>query len=396
MHPKFKALVFSILIPLINSVYAAAPADTSAGAGSTGYQDNAIVLTNQRPVFKFSGFGSLGVSHSSMKYGDYILDSTVHEGAGLSEDWSSGNDTRLGLQLMGDFSPNVSGVVQLISEYQADDSYYPTIEWANLKYAFTRDVYIRAGRIALPTFLNSDHRKVGYSYPWIHPPLELYKQLQNTNSDGIDGMYRFEIGDAVNSVRFVAFGRSKIDRPTSRSISRDMWGLFDTIENGPLTLHAGYQERYSANKTLATGITGTYSRNSDLSVGASYDPGSWFVMSEWIQRKSSYKSSARYVSAGYRIDKFTPYVTYSQNSPGSLYSSDGPPSSTNIRLAARSQSTVSIGTRWDFMRHTDFKVQYDQVRLSDESNGYLGNVPSGVTLYGQKFHVISAVLDFIF
>jgi hypothetical protein len=48
------------------------------------------------------------------------------------------------------------------------------------------------------------------------------------------------------------------------------------------------------------------------------------------------------------------------------------------------------------MRNYDFKVQYGQVKLSDSSNGYLVNVPMGVTLYGSKFHVFSAVVDFVF
>ncbi len=41
-------------------------------------------------------------------------------------------------------------------------------------------------------------------------------------------------------------------------------------------------------------------------------------MSEWIQRKSTYKTSAMYVSAGYRVKQFTPYLTYAQNSQGSF------------------------------------------------------------------------------
>ena len=48
------------------------------------------------------------------------------------------------------------------------------------------------------------------------------------------------------------------------------------------------------------------------------------------------------------------------------------------------------------MKNTDFKFQYDQVQLSDNSNGFLANVPPGVTLYGAKFHVISVVVDFVF
>jgi hypothetical protein len=174
-----------------------------------------------------------------------------------------------------------------------------------------------------------------------------------------------------------------------------MWGIFDTIEYGSTTAHLGYQERLS--ETInSTGVTGEWIRNSDLSAGIQYDPGNWFVISEWIQRESTYKSSAMYVSGGYRIKKFTPYLTYAQNSPGSFLPGFPPPSSNSIRLAERSQSAISLGVRWDFMRNTDIKFQYDQVKLSDSSNGFLANVPAGVTLYGAKFHVISAVVDFIF
>jgi hypothetical protein len=103
-----------------------------------------------------------------------------------------------------------------------------------------------------------------------------------------------------------------------------------------------------------------------------------------------------YLSAGYRINKFTPYLTHSQNSSGSFIQDSPPPTSFSIQLANRSQRTDSLGVRWDFMRNFDLKVQYDRVTLSDNSNGYLINVPAGLTLYGTTFHVISTVVDFVF
>ena len=103
-----------------------------------------------------------------------------------------------------------------------------------------------------------------------------------------------------------------------------------------------------------------------------------------------------YISGGYRIKKFTPYLTYAQNSPGTFLPDFPPPSPTSIRLANRAQSAVSLGVRWDFMKNADLKLQYDQVKLSNDSNGFLANVPSNVTLYGAKFHVFSAVVDFVF
>jgi hypothetical protein len=357
---------------------------------------NAQAAQTDVPKVTFGGFGSLGLSHSTMYYGDYTLDSTIPKGSSLSENWSATNDTRIAGHMAAKLSPKVSAVLQVVAEYTAENSYKPEIEWANVKYAFSPDAYIRFGRIAVPTFLNSDNRDVGYTYVWIHPPLELYRQLAITHSDGVDVMYRAGIGDAVHTIRAILYGENTLERSASKSNSKDMWGIFDTIEYGSTTAHVGYQERLSETENLQTGATGTWVRNSDLSAGIQYDPGNWFVISEWIQRESTYKASAMYVSGGYRVKKFTPYLTYAQNSPGSFLPDSPPPSSNSIRLAERSQSAISLGVRWDFMRNTDLKLQYDQVKLSDNSNGFLANVPSGVTLYGAKFHVISAVVDFIF
>lgn len=348
-----------------------------------------------QPMFKFGGFGTLGVSHSSQELGDYVLDGTMPKGPGRSRNWSASNDSRIGVQMTAGLTPEASAVLQVISEYQADSTYRPIVEWANVKYAFTPDVYIRAGRIALPTFLNSDSRKVGYSYPWIHPPVELYRQLSITNSDGMDVSYRFGMGEAENSVKLI-YGRNTNKHPANTSFSRNLWGIFDTFENGPATLRVGYQERDSSSRNNLTGITGAWIRNSDLSIGASYDPGDWFAMSEWIQRKSTTRIDAMYVSAGYRVNKCTPYLTYSQNSPASFLPGFLTPTATAIKSAQRSQSAVSLGVRWDFMKNADFKLQFDQMHLSDNSNGYLANVPAGVTLYGTTFHVVSAMLDFVF
>ena len=228
-----------------------------------------------------------------------------------------------------------------------------------------------------------------------HPPADLYRELAITNSDGADAMYRFDLGNAGNSIRLI-YGKNKIDRPTSVSTSRNMWGVFDSLEYGSVTFRAGYQIREASSQSLITGINGAWIKNSDLSLGASYDPGDWFAMSEWIQRRSTTKVDGMYISAGRRMDKFIPYLTYSQNSQGSLLPGFPPPTTASIQYAKRSQNTLSMGVRWDFMKNTDVKLQYDLVKLGDNSNGYLANVPANVILYGTRFHVVSAVLDFVF
>jgi len=365
-----------------------------SASGKAGTDKSAVAtpVLDDAPMYKFGGFGSFGVSHSSQDLGDYVLDNSMPKGAGRSSDWSVSNNTRAAVHLNATFTPKVSALFQVDSEYHSDGSYRPEIEWISVKYAFTPNSYVRVGRVVLPTFMDSENRDVGYSYTWVHPPVDLYHQLSIPSSDGIDAMYRSEVGELGNTIKAI-YGKNTTERPASVTTSRDMWGIFDILEYGQATVRLGYQQRQSSTQNTVTGVTGTSIQNSDITFGASYDPGDWFAISEWIQRRSTYKSSAMYVSAGYRIDKFTPYLTHSQNSSGSFIQT---PTPSSIALANRSQSTNSIGARWDFMRNFDFKVQYDRVTLSDNSNGYLINVPTNVVLYGSTFHVISAIVDFVF
>jgi hypothetical protein len=373
---------------------------TAAHADQTNFEESEAPATGGANTvefpsksFAFGAFGTLGESHSSERLGDYVLDSSIPKGPGLSKNLSADNDSRLGIQVQSNFAPRTSAVLQVVTEYSDDNTYQPHVEWANVKYAFTPNFDIRAGRVALPTFLYSDSRKVGYSYPWIHPPVELYRQLAITNSDGIDTSYRFAIEGASNVVKAIV-GRNTLSRPTTTQHSRNIVGIFDTLVHGPATLMVGYQTRESSTVNLPEG-SAPWIRNADLSIAASYDPGDWFATTEWIQRDSSTRTTAMYVSTGRRIHDFTPYVTYCQSSPASPRSGFLP-TSTNIASANISQATVSLGTRWDFTRRVDFKLQVDLVRLGSDSNGYLANVPDDVSLHGARFHLISATLDFAF
>jgi predicted porin len=174
-----------------------------------------------------------------------------------------------------------------------------------------------------------------------------------------------------------------------------MFGIFDTFEYNQIAFYFGYQKRNSAVQSKATGLSNGWNMSSDLTLGVNYDPGDWFFMSEWIQSQTRYNSNAMYVSTGYRFNKLTPYLIHSQNTVGS-FPSDAIPSAASVLRANRSQKTDSVGVRWDFMKNYDCKFQYDRVKLSDNSNGFLINVPSNVALYGDTFYALSAVVDLVF
>lgn len=388
----------------------------------------------ETPTFSFSGFGTLGAVHSSENSADFISSVTKPTGAGHSHAWSTDVDSRIGAQVTGNFTRQISAVVQVISEQRYDNSYTPAIEWANVKYQFTPDISIRAGRIVLPAFMVSDYRKVGYANPWVRPPVEVYSLVPIGNSDGVDASYRVDFGEFTNTVQ-VTYGQSEPKFPAGGggpAKAKDARGLSYTGEYGAATAHITY---HRANVTLdsfkplfdgfrqfgpeGVALADKYDTHNKafvfIGLGGMYDPGAWFVTGEWGSTDSHSvlgKRSAWYASGGYRLGKFTPYLTYAQTKADSQTSDPGltlsalppflaePAAGLNAGLNASLgsipvQTTISVGGRWDFAKNADLKLQFDHTRLGAGSPGTLINIQPGFQP-GGRFNVFSASIDFVF
>jgi hypothetical protein len=385
-------------------------------------------------MFLFSGFGTLGVVHSSENHADFTSSELQPNGAGYTRAWSPAVDSRIGAQAIANLTPKLSAVLQVIVEQNYDKTYVPHVEWANIKYQFTTEASIRVGRIVLPVFMVSDSRKVGYSNPWVRPPVEIYGLVPVSNNDGADASYRMHIGDVTNTV-VGTYGRTKVGTPGTPSDStaeaRQVWEISDTGEYGAVTLHITYLHALLTVDSLnplidafrqfgpqGQALADRYGSNDKpgwfLGVGGMYDPGSWFVTAEWGKAQLHSvlgESSAWYVSGGYRLPTFTPYLTYAQqrvlsnrSDPGLTVSAlppylAGPATGLNAALntvlgSSAVQETVSAGIRWDFMKNIDLKLQYDRTRLGAGSPGTLRNVQPDFRP-GGSLDVVSIAIDFV-
>ena len=152
-----------------------------------------------------------------------------------------------------------------------------------------------------------------------------------------------------------------------------------------------------------------------LSVGGSYDPGSWFVMSEAIDfGGDAFLSDMRagYVMAGARFGKATPYAIVSKVKAFIDYedgiSTTGMPNALaeganglsagvnqSLNQFRGSQQTAAVGMRWDGFTNIAIKGQYNYVDIGDNSNGMLGNVQPGFE-QGGNYSLFSLSVDFIF
>lgn len=383
-------------------------------------------------MFSFSGFGTLGAVHSNEDHADFT--SVLQpNGAGYSHQWSTDVDSRIAGQVNARFTSQLSAMVQVMSEQLADNTYRPQVEWANLKYQPTAQISFRAGRIVLPAFLISDSRKVGYAYPWVRPPGEIYTLSPVNNSDGVDASYRLLVGGIVNSVS-ASYGKTVVKVPRSAGADvRRLWIITESVEYGAAIAHLSFtQARFTLKQNgletlfdafrqfgpqgiaLADKYDAVDKPIQFIALGAIYDPGGWFVTGEWGKRELNSvfgRSSAWYASGGYRVAQLTPYLTYAEvtansktSDPGLTVSAlpaflAGPATTLNAGLNAALgtiaiQRTVSVGVRWDFARSVDLKLQYDYTRLGAGSPGTLSNLQPGFQP-GGSVSLFSAVIDFV-
>lgn len=123
--------------------------------------------------FKLSGFGTLGVAHSSEDKADVTSDFQTDRGVGASGATSGRLDSRVGVQFNANFTENFTGVVQAVSEYAVTKSYRPELTLAHVKYRFSSAFSARLGRISAPLYMLSEYQRVGYAMPWARPPQEV-------------------------------------------------------------------------------------------------------------------------------------------------------------------------------------------------------------------------------
>jgi hypothetical protein len=376
------------------------------------------------PLLSFSGFGTLGVVHSSEDQADFSTSIFKPGDAGYSHAWSTGVDSLLGGQVTATITPKLSAVLQVIAEQNYDNSYQPHVEWANIKYQLTPEFSVRAGRTLLPTFLLSDTRKVAYTYPWVRPPSEVYRTNPINTSDGVDASYHIHVGDFTNILQ-AHYGKSDNQLPYDAGDikTKRSWGLSYTGEYHAATLHIGYESIHLTAEGFnplfdgfrqfgpqGIAIADNYDVDnksvSVITMGARYDPGEWFVIGEaghFFAHSVFGTGTGGYLSGGYRLGEFTPYLMYARaladnlSDPGlNVPVAAGLNAALNSILSTKPvQNTLSIGMRWDFMHNTALKLQYDHTDIGAGSSGVLTNLQPGFQT-GGTVNLFNATINFVF
>ncbi|MDF3013339.1 MAG: topoisomerase, partial [Cellvibrio sp.] len=134
-----------------------------------------LVPAAQAADVDVSGFISVG--------GGMVDDETSVSYDGYSEEDLTFDRNLLGLQVTGQVSEKITATAQLLA--RSEKEYDVTAEWAYLAWQASDNGKVRAGRLRTPLYMYSDSLDVGYSYPWISAPNEVY-YLPFNNVDGVD------------------------------------------------------------------------------------------------------------------------------------------------------------------------------------------------------------------
>ena len=331
----------------------------------------------------FSEFGTLGAVHSDYGQADFIGNVVQLRGAGYSGSWSVTPDSDLGVQANLTLTDKLSGAVQVLSRDNVDGNFKPGLEWANLKYDFTADFSVRAGRILLPTFQRSDVQNVGYALPWVRIPLEFNYTDSAEHSDGVDVLFQMKTGPVTHLLQAqVGYADENVPGEDFRTLRAKVAVLSDSFQYGDTSAQLVYQHyERSGHPQLRQNLIGA---------GFTYDPGAYFLAADTNYTRNTFLGStlAWYASGGVRCGEFTPYAFYASIHAHAAGSSG--------LTALGDEHTVAAGLRWDFSRNFDAKLQFERVTLvSVNDTAAFANIQLEARP-GDTANVVSIALDFVF
>ncbi len=389
-------------------VAAATLAGLATGACAQGQSDS---------IFSLSGFGTVGVVGTDRDGGEYVIPSQIR---GADKSWSGEVDSKLGVQVGAKFNSQFSATVQVLSKQNGKGSFTPGIEWAFAKWQATPGLAVRVGRMGGPFFAVSDFRDVGYANTWLRPPIDVYGQVPVSHFDGADASWQTSVAGKALTLQVIGGKSSSYVRDVKVEID-SLVGLNTTIElfDG-LSVRLGHVTgkltvRSSDINLLANGLRQTPfasvgneidpndKRASFSGLGLTYDQGNWIAMAEYTKRKTQTfipDTTGWYTTVGYRVGRFTPYVTLSRlktddSNVNNTIPAVFPQSGLVDRLLAREstpQKTVAFGVRWDAMRNVAVKAQFDSIKTTGAGQFY--NAAPGFV--DKRVNVYSLAVDFVF
>ncbi|MGP3791561.1 porin [Pseudomonas sp. B392_1p] len=327
--------------------------------------------------YRLNGFGTAAISHIG---GASDAKSYGYQGR-TTDSWRGDQLSRLGGQFSYGLTGSLSATVQVVAKAE-QDNWKLNLEWAYLAYEVSDQLTVRAGRLRPAAYMFSETLDVGYSYPWLRLPDEVYSLMPVSNMEGADVLYSIplsfgsvdiqgQIGQAVNRNLYVESADTLLDFDTKQ------------MRNAAVTLHTNDfgSFRYGYAESDHAYVAGTQTGKGRFSsLGHRYDNGTIVTNIESARRRGANAAvDAFYVMTGYRVGDFLPHVTYAQM---------------DVKDAGR-QSSWAYGLNYNVTPSVTLKGEYKRV---ESTKGLSGVFTPDYTVASHTFDgdVLSVGLDFVF
>jgi len=237
------------------------------------------------------------------------------------------DESLFAIQISGDINSKVTATGQIVS--RGEDDYNTKFEWAYMTYQATDKLAISAGRIRMPLFRYSASSDVAYSYHWVSAPQSVY-DVNFSNIDGVKFDYSNYMGDWEYNIQ-TGLGAYEAELSGGEIRGKNLFFMsaeatyesfkirtaygqnkatfeLDSI-NGVIAILESYGLNELANDMYLENDTGTF-----LGFGAEIDTFTYFISSEitivTVEESFAAESTSFYLTAGMRLGKFTPSITY--------------------------------------------------------------------------------------
>lgn len=357
-----------------------------------------------------NGFGTVGITH--------LGGEDDGRGYGLSgqtnDSWRGDQLSKFGAQLTYGVTDTVGLTLQTTAKAYSDE-WKANLEWAYLSWQSTDNLMLRFGRLRTPVYMYSESIDVGFAYPWLRLPDEVYSQVQLSNYEGADLVYNLPLSFATVSFQ-VAGGVAKnrdyylYDEEFDIDYDNVFGASVSLATNDYGTVRVGYVEAdietdisgsftdIFGNPSSATLLALDKDKGKFTSIGYQYDNGTWLTANEWtsrvIENDNTHSTDSFYLMGGRRFGDFLAHVTYAQ-----LDEDEGRQNSWTLGLNYNILPTVVLKGEY---KRVDTSGGYDGVfvrnsqelydnTVNDRTNGLLG-----VPARNYDGDIISAGVDFVF
>jgi len=353
---------------------------------------------------KFSGYGSiiagktLGTVDDPLNPGqrrDETLTADFYDVGQYTNDITFKAESIFAVQAVVDFSSDFKATAQLVAK--GVDNFEPELDWYYLTYQATDSLTLMAGRRNIPMYYFSEFSEVGYAYPWMRPPSNLY-WWQVTQFNGIHAMYDFELGDYSNTLTFF-YGNEYSDDNVEMLFYDELFGGSAQTVNEFWTDIVGFNWNISGDNFDVRFVYFQNDRDREtiqqdgsiddftpfsqtfIGIGGSVDIQQFTVLFDVNLVDYDDAQGTEYptylISVVYNLDDYQPYISYSKadHERSKVPTED-----------LEEHYISSIGLRYNFLPTASFKVQYDHfVEQGDEATGWAYHGDSDTITMGVDF-----------